>query len=86
MVSEGAAPHLALWGAAYASERRLLGMEPVHGIGGGAAAGPAGETATTRLCSLALAAGGRYGLWGACGPEDWAFPWLRCFSGPGPPC
>lgn len=26
------------------------------------------------------------GLWGACGPEDWAFPWLRCFSGPCPPC
>lgn len=39
MVSEGAAPHRALWGAAYAAERRLLGMEPVHGIGGGAAAG-----------------------------------------------
>ena len=39
-------------------------MEAVHGIGGGAAAGPAGETATTRLCSLALAAGGRYGAVG----------------------
>ena len=43
-------------------------MEAERGIGGGAAAGPARETATPPPLS-ALAAGGRCRLWSACGED-----------------